>query len=874
MGRWTLDLEQVDGGRVADVGGKGARLGGLTRVAGVRVPAGFCVTTSAFRAALAAPAVAPLVDRLAQAAADDHAAIRARSARLRDAIEALAVPEDVAGEIRAALARHGREDDAWVVRSSAPAEDADDASFAGQHDSFLGVVGHDAVLRHVVRCWASLFNDRAVAYRLGRDADPTGTGMAVVVQRLVDADASGVLFTADPVSGNRHVACVEAVPGLGDALVSGRAAPDVVRVRDGRVLARTTGTRTAATRARPGGGTHDVPLPADAGDRPVLTDAQAVRLADLGRRIEAAAGAPQDVEWCLVGETPWIVQSRPITTLFPVPRADDDAPHVWVSVGHQQMMTHPMRPLGRSLHQRIALPRMHEAAGRLFVDIAPRLASPETRAATLHALGASDPLMGDVLRTIVDRGFLGPADDDAAADPPVGPARPSATTSAGDALPHVDPDPGLAAEQVARTEASLTTLERDIRGRTGTDLIDFVLEDVAELRRRLFDPGSTPLLLAAMDASAWLNAHLEAWLGERNVADVLTLSAPGNVTSEMGLALLDVADAVRPHPHVVAFLEHAEDDELPGGLDELEGGPAARAALEAFLDRYGMRCVGEIDVTRPRWRERPSTLVPLILSAVDAYAPGESARRFARGRQRAEAKAREVLARLRALPDGDAKAARANRAIRLLRTFIGYREHPKYGMVRRTFVYKQALLGEAARLVDAGVLRDVEDVFFLTLDELRDVVSTGRADDALIAERRRAFRAHEALTPPRVITSEGEVVAGSYGRDDVPAGALVGLAVSGGTVEGRARVVDDLADADLAPGDVLVTTYTDPAWSPLFVTAGALVTEVGGLMTHGAVVAREYGLPAVVGVDDATRRIRDGQRVRVHGRDGFVELLD
>lgn len=557
-----------------------------------------------------------------------------------------------------------------------------------------------------------------------------------------------------------------------------------------------------------------------------------------------------------------------------MPQADDDEPHVWVSVGHQQMMTDPMRPLGLSLHQRVALPRMHEAAGRLFVDVAPRLSSPATRAATLHALASSDPLMGDVLRTIVDRGFLGPADDDAAADPPVGRARPSATTSAGDALPHVDPDPALAAEQVARTETSLAALERDIQGRTGTDLIDFVLEDVGELRRRLFDPGSTPLLLAAMDATAWLNEHLEAWLGERNVADVLTLSAPGNVTSEMGLALLDVADAVRPPRHVVAFLEHAADDELPDGLDELEGGPAARAALEGFLDRYGMRCVGEIDVTRPRWRERPSTLVPLILSAVDAYAPGESVRRFERGRQRAEAKAREVLARLRALPDGAAKAAQAERAIRLVRAFIGYREHPKYGMVRRTFVYKQALLGEAARLVDAGVLRDAEDVFFLTLDELRDVVSTGRADDAPIAERRRAFRSYEALTPPRVVTSEGEIVEGSYGRDDVPAGALVGLAVSGGTVEGRARVVDDLAHADLAPGDVLVTAYTDPAWSPLFVTAGALVTEVGGLMTHGAVVAREYGLPAVVGVDGATRRIRDGQRVRVHGRDGFVELLD
>ena len=286
-----------------------------------------------------------------------------------------------------------------------------------------------------------------------------------------------------------------------------------------------------------------------------------------------------------------------------------------------------------------------------------------------------------------------------------------------------------------------------------------------------------------------------------------------------------------------------------------------------------MRCVGEIDITRPRWAERPSTLVPVILGNVKNFEPGAGARRFEQGRQEARAKEHDVLERLRALPDGEQKADETKQMIDRVRTFIGYREYPKYGMVSRYFVYKQALLREAERLVQAGVLREKDDIYFLRFAELHDVVRTKHVDDELIRRRKDAFTSYQALTPPRVLTSDGEAVTGAYRRDDVPAGALVGLPVSAGVVEGRARVVLDMAHADLEPGDILVTAYTDPSWTPLFVAITGLVTEVGGLMTHGAVIAREYGLPAVVGVEDATRLIADGQRIRVHGTDGYVEIL-
>jgi phosphoenolpyruvate synthase/pyruvate phosphate dikinase len=211
--------------------------------------------------------------------------------------------------------------------------------------------------------------------------------------------------------------------------------------------------------------------------------------------------------------------------------------------------------------------------------------------------------------------------------------------------------------------------------------------------------------------------------------------------------------------------------------------------------------------------------------------------------------------------------------IDLVRNLSGYREYPKYGIVSRYFIYKQALLKEAELLVRANVIQEKEDIYHLTLEELHDVVRTNELDYQIIDKRKDEYKSYERLTPPRIITSDGEIFAGEYKRGNLPANAFVGLAVSSGVVEGRARVMLNLEDAVLEEGDILVTSFTDPGWTLLFVSIKGLVTEVGGLMTHGAVIAREYGLPAVVGVENATRLIKDGQRIRVHGTEGYVEIL-
>ena len=861
--RYVRRLEAIDKTQVALVGGKGAQLGELSRIEGLYVPAGFCVTTDAFRRIMStAPWIDDQLDRLSRLDPDRRQAIRALSAQIRRALEGTAIPDDLAAAITRSLTRLDGQA-AYAVRSSATAEDLPTASFAGQQDTYLNVVGLAAILQHVSRCWASLFTARAVTYRLRNGFDHRKVHLAVVVQQMLFPQAAGILFTADPVTSNRKVVSIEASFGLGEALVAGLVNPDVYKVRDGEIVAKAVATKQLAIHACPAGGTQEVAVEPASQEQPALTDAQIVRLAQLGRRIEAHFGRPQDIEWCLVDDGFQIVQSRPITTVFPIPPTSDQGNHVYISVGHQQMMTDPMKPLGLSLWQ-LTTPRpMSEAGGRLFVDVTQALSSPTSRASLLEALGRSDPLIGDALHTILDRGDFIPAlPDDGLGGPP-----------AASAPAPIETEPAIVAELVERSQASIAALKRDIRTKSGPALLDFILSDIQELRRILFDPRSHQVFMTAMRATWWLNEQVQAWLGEKNAADALTQSVPHDVTAEMGLALLDVADAIRPYPDVVELLQHVQDENFLDELPALAGGREARAAIQAYLDKYGMRCVGEIDITKPRWSERPTTLVPMILANIKNFEPAAGERRFEEGRQKAWEKEQELLSRLRALPEGERNAEEAKRMIDRIRTFIGYREYPKYHMISRYFVYKQALLKDAQRLVQAHVLRDREDIFYLRLGELHDVVRTNRVDDQLIRERKDAFRSYQALTPPRVLTSDGEAVAGAYRRPDVPVGALTGLPVSAGTVEGRARVILDMAKADLEAGDILVTAYTDPSWTPAFVTIKGLVTEVGGLMTHGAVIAREYGLPAVVGVEHATRLIRDGQRIRVHGTDGYIEIL-
>ncbi|UZJ78740.1 phosphoenolpyruvate synthase [Fictibacillus sp. KU28468] len=868
MSPLVLGFQEMDKTQLSLVGGKGLNLGELSKIQGIHVPEGFCVTTEGYQKAIEQnKTFQALLDELTRLKAEDRDQIGEISKQIRQIIMEAEIPSDVVKAVADYLSRFGDEH-AYAVRSSATAEDLPYASFAGQQDTYLNIIGKEAILQHISKCWASLFTDRAVIYRIQNGFDHRQVYLSVIVQRMVFPKASGVLFTADPMTSNRKLLSIDASFGLGEALVSGLVSPDCYKVQDGEIVDKRIAAKKLASYGRKEGGTETRPIDPDQQKTQTLTELQILQLERMGRQIEAYFGSPQDIEWCLADETFYIVQSRPITTLYPIPEADDHENHVYISVGHQQMMTDAIKPLGLSFFLLVTPAPMKRAGGRLFVDATQHLASPSRRNSLLQTMGEHDPLMKDALMTVINReDFIKTVPDQESAQGQRKPG-PSAAVSSPN-----ENDPTIVPELIKKSEASIEALKQSIKNKSGLDLMDFIQEDIQELRKILFNPQSTAVFMAAFDASAWINKHMDEWLGEKNAADTLNQSVPHNITSEMGLALLDVADVIRPYPEVIEYLQQVKDDHFLDGLNQFAGGKQTRDAFHDFLNKYGMRCPGEIDITRSRWSEKPTALVPLILSNIKNVEPNESSRKFEQGQEVALKKEQELIERLMQLPDGQQKAEETKQKIRIFRNFIGYREYPKYGMIHRYFIYKQALLKEAEQLVQANVIHEKEDIYYLTFEELGEAVRTNKLDEQIISKRKDEYKLYEKLTPPRVITSDGEIITGKYKRENIPAEAIAGLPVSSGVIEGRARVILNMEDADLEEGDILVTSFTDPSWTPLFVSIKGLVTEVGGLMTHGAVIAREYGLPAVVGVENATERIRDGQQIRVHGTEGYIEIL-
>ncbi len=873
MNSYVLGFQEIDKTKLAMTGGKGANLGELSGLKGIQLPEGFCVTTEAYKEIIGNNGeFNSLLDQLSLLKADNRESIGEISAEIRKVIEGIAIPKEIENEITRHLVQLG-EKDGYAVRSSATAEDLPTASFAGQQDTYLNIIGKEAILRNISKCWASLFTDRAVTYRIQNGFDHRKIHLSVVIQKMVFPEAAGIMFTADPVTSNRKVVSIDASFGLGEALVSGLVNADIYKVRDGRIIDKKISAKKLAIYALKEGGTGEKKIEAARQNMQTLTDEQILRLARMGRTIEAYFSRPQDIEWCLYENKFFIVQSRPITTLYPVPEAQDGKKHVYMSFGHQQMMTDAMKPLGLSFFQLLSdeIPLI-QAGGRLFIDLAHDLASPAGQKIVLMAAGKIDPLMDNAIKSLMKRkAFMKSL------------SRGKRAFSMGSgyfswALPvqfikiYRSNDGSLVQSLMSRNEASIKDL-RQMANLSGDELFAFIMEAHKQLKEAMYDPQGMAAIYVGGYAVSWLNKKMEKWLGEKSAADSLSKSVATNVTSEMGLALLDVADVVRQYPAVMKYFQHAHDETFFEDLAKLEGGTVVSQSIGTYLEKYGMRCPGEIDITRPRFSEQPTALVPMLLSNIKNFEPGAHNTIFEQGLREGKQREQDLLKRLEQLPGGNQKAKKTRKMISRLRNFVGYREYPKYLMIERYWIIKQALLKEAVKLVQKGVIQEKEDIYYLSFEEFREVVRTNRLDYSIITKRKEEYDVYEKLTPPRVMTSEGEVLFGAYDTGNIPQGALAGIPVSSGTIEGRARVVLKMEDANIEEGDILVTAYTDPSWTPVFVSVKGLVTEVGGVMTHGAVIAREYGLPAVVGVENATRLIKDGQRIRVNGAEGYVEIL-
>lgn len=848
--------------RLALWGGKGKSLAELSQ-AGFPVPHGFVITTTAYREAIRRDAVfqgyLDALDRLLPGEWEER---RRLGEAMRRHLRALTPSAALCRAVREALATLP-EGVGVAVRSSATAEDLPHASFAGQQDSFLNVQGEAAVFAAICDCWASLFSDRAMAYRVRYAIAPREVEIAVIVQEMVPAEVSGVLFSADPQTGNRDEALISAVPGLGEPLVQGRERGDLYRVhRDGRVE-REIAEKGAAVYAKAAGGLEERPL-GERARQACLIDEEALALARLGRFVAKVQDGPQDIEWCLADGQFWIVQARPVTTLYPLPRPRGLAPHLYLSAGHIQQYTDAMPPLALSVLEH-ALPFLRSAGSRPYADIGGAIGHPLLRRHLPGLLMRMDPSLGRDLALALRES----PDHYPLRRPPLPLFITLSKAFAKTARTYAFARPErLRRQTIARSQWLIA------RERARLEAQPTPAGEMAALKRL---PATlleiAPVWVASEIAHQELDRLLRR-LGEnpREALRILAQAHPDHLTVEMGLALGDLADMARTNKAVMWFLRQPPQTDFMARLAELPGADAFYKAFAAFLDRYGLHVAGEFNLSLPRWQDAPWLLAPMIVAQTSGRKPG--AHRARHAAQAAEAQALARRLRRTALRRGPLFALRLSRALALYRGLGGLRDHHKYLLLSQWAIYHRRFTALGETLHAAGLLAKPRDIFFLRLEEL-DHADT-LAPEPLARELRRrknAFAADRRRIPPRVMLGNGTILRAKAPDSHAPSGALTGVTGSPGIASGRARIVFDPVTVQLAPGDILVCPTTDPAWTPLFHHIAGLVTETGGLMSHGAVVARELGLPAVLAVPGATARIHEGDRILVNANEGWVDLL-
>ncbi|HET6318543.1 MAG TPA: PEP/pyruvate-binding domain-containing protein, partial [Chloroflexota bacterium] len=705
-----------------------------------------------------------------------------------------------------------------------------------------------------------LWTDRAVAYRANNRIDQRTVRLAVVIQKLVDASAAGVLFTADPLTGQRHHAVIEASPGLGEAVVSGSVNPDHWRVdsTSGRVLE----------------GPNDG----------CLTSTQLADLVRLGHEVQHLFGAPQDIEFAFDGTgKAWLVQARAITTLYPLPASapgDPDDLHVYLSFNVAQGVFRPLTPMGIDAFRVFSVAMaalfgiqrstsvLHEAGGRLFLDMTAALRSSFWRRIVRFALSQGEARSGALIDTLADDPRLAPDDSDGRA-----------------ALPHVAHflrqtrlplrlidawiSPASARRRLARARRQLQDQPLPPRGASPDARLD-AADDLLRIWPAQIVPSLAPTLIGGLAAFAVAyrvandNQAADDW-------DAVRRALPYNPTTEMDLALWRLALAARNDARSAAALRDRSPGQLAQDYASRSLPPILQRGLAAFLTQYGHRAIAEIDLGLPRWSEDPTPLLAHLANYLQLDETTASpVAQFESAAAQADVALRAIVRRT-FLSRGRLRAAAVRFFLRRGRALAGFREMPKFLVVMQLARARSVLLSVGRDLVRARTLEQPEDIFFLTLDEARQALH-GLDVQAMIEERRARYEEElQRRHVPRMLLSDGtephlpsEAVAAGEGQ------VLRGTPASAGQAEGRARVILDPAGARLTPGEILVAPSTDPGWTPLFLTAAGLVMEMGGAMSHGAVVAREYGIPAVVGVPAATERIADGETIVVDGSSGTV----
>jgi phosphohistidine swiveling domain-containing protein len=860
------------------IGPKAFSLIRLARI-GLTVPAAFCIPVDAYREHVEANGI---VRQITSAPLEEQ---RSVLREVREAILRAPMTEATRRAIETCYHKLGA---AYVaVRSSATAEDLPGQSFAGQYNTYLGITDLDECLTAVKQCWASLWTERAWDYRQQNGWDHLAVGMAVIVQSLVRADASGVVFTAEPTTGRRDRITIEACWGLGEALVSGRVTPDrfLVRKRDLRLLARTIGDKRIESVLDQHGGIRQRPVAPERRRQPSIERRTAIRLARLAKRTEAKLGSPQDMEWAVQGRRIFFLQSRPITT---IPGAESwEDRQVWTNANLGEVLPDVMTPLTasftyiaddtllRPLLALFGLKNMDKGrferliAGRLYFNASMGLALIQ------HLPGAQ--------RFDYQALFGGGQ----AAAPGGGPLNVTGTV----------PDLRIStARTLLRLPRTIRSLVAHRQGKARQSIqeihkvnchlqdVDFSRMPLEELGRqftaviqdglRRLDLLYTVLVTSPLPI---LYKLCERWLGDTDgsLANSLLADTGDMASARAGVDLWRLAARAQaiPRAHQILLSEEAWDT-IYQKLSTTEDGRKFLQGWNQFMACHGHHCRGELELYNPRWSETPDYVLKLLrgyLTQKKITSPLRDQEARARRRAQFQERCRRQLR-------NPIKRMTFDRVLRAARSGSVLRENFKNEAIRWTATLRRMLLEIGVRLANTGMLRERDDVFFLQLPELERVLH-GVSDlniPEIVATRRAEYEKNNSIIPPKVVVGRFEPDQGVPEPETTSESTdlLQGVAASAGMATGPARVILRAdTDEQVHAGEILVAPFTDPGWTPYFVPAAGIVTDQGGLLSHGSIIAREYGIPAVVNVPGATRIIRTGQMLRVDGNRGIVTIL-
>jgi pyruvate,water dikinase len=851
------------------VGGKAANLGEMIK-AGLPVPEGFAVLTNGYRNFVEQNGIDQTIRALLEGV-DKHdiANLEKISKEIKRLFETNEIPRQIREEIETNYQNLGGTDIAVAIRSSSTAEDLPGISFAGQYDTYLNIKGQKEVCRSVKKCWASLWNARAISYRMEQNIDCEEIGHGVVVQRLIDSEISGILFTVNPLNGRRDQILINSSWGLGEAIVGGEVTPDqwAVNKKSGDIVEEKIAQKDIMVVKKDDG--IDFIKVANDKQKETTLDKNGVReMLSLALRVEAYFGSPQDIEWAYSDNRFYLVQSRPVTSLYPMPRTIDKKKDLRVFINlnnYSQAMKEPFTPMGENVIRSIADGLVTKYAkkskqddklwwyqvlgGRVFIDITDFMRTEKSwDKFKKNDTADKDPLTTKALLQLIERNRDGIINPSEAINLKKLVTFRLLKLMIGMGLKY---RLGIKAPVRARTEAKalgdriISELNEE---RNKVITIEDKINLIREKSSKTFTDGFGIVSYIAASSTYIEKAKsiMDLYLDDTSDLSFVEKSVPYSVTTEMGMEILLLAK------------NFAQKGKRPTAIDP---------EIKEFLQRHGHRASIDLEVGVPVWREDPQYVLDLINNYIDNQNYQEAIDRFNQGRIEAE----KAILRIRDKLTEKGQEKKAREIEKLLRDFremFGMREQSKFFLRQFFTILREMLLEIGEQLQNEGKLEDKSDVFFVTMDDIMKGLDLKR----LVKINKEQFRIDYKKTAPRLMTSTGECIYAPI--SEVSENSLLGIPVSPGVYEGEVRVLESPEDGNkLQKGEILVTTGTNPSWTPLFLKLGGLIMETGGPISHGSVVAREYGVPAVAGVAKATRILRDGQMVRINGETGTVELI-